>query len=112
VEKLSEIFHRWRKYHLIVRARRYLENRNSSELTNDLGINSDSMPSNSGLKHQPMVIILNHLEVGIEQSDQPSVNNTGAAVKISPMISLNGVIDTIQRSHHNVGTDHIPLGND
>jgi hypothetical protein len=66
VEKLSKIIHRRRKYHLIVRALRYLENRNSNDLTDDLGINSDNMPSNSGLKHQPAVIIPNHLEVGIE----------------------------------------------
>jgi uncharacterized protein YjiS (DUF1127 family) len=111
-EKLSEIIHRRRKYHLIVRARRHLENKNSYELTDDLGINSDNMPSNSILKHQPVVIILNHFEVGIKQSDQPGVYNTGTGVQISPMISLDSVMDTIQRSHHNVGTDHIPLGND
>jgi hypothetical protein len=69
MEKLSEIIQRRRDYHLIVRAARHLENRNSYELTDYLGINSDSMPSNNGLKHQPAVIILNHLKVGIEQPD-------------------------------------------
>jgi hypothetical protein len=93
VKKLSEIFHRRRKYHLIVRARKYLENRNSNELTDDLVINSDSMPSNSELKHQPSIIILYHFKVGIEESDQPGVNNTSAAVKISPMICLDSVMD-------------------
>jgi len=111
VEKLSEIIHRWRQYHLIVRTRRQLENRDSYELTDDLGINSDNMPANSGLKHQPEVIVLHDLEVGIEKSNQPGVHNTGAAVKISPMICLDSVMDTIQRSHHNVGTNHIPLNN-
>jgi hypothetical protein len=52
--------------HLIVRAAIDLENRHSYELTVDLGINSDSMPIHSGLKHHPVVIILNHLEEGIE----------------------------------------------
>jgi len=66
VEEFSKIFHRWRQYHVIIRACRQLENRNSNELTDDLGINSDSMPKNSGLKHQPAVIVLHHLEVGIE----------------------------------------------
>jgi hypothetical protein len=66
MEKFSEIIQRRRDYHLIVRATRNLENRYPYELTDDLGINSDSMPSNSRLKHQPAVIILNHLEVGIE----------------------------------------------
>jgi hypothetical protein len=51
--------------HLIVLAARDLENR-SYELTDDLGINSDSMPIHSGLKHHPAVIILNHLKEGIE----------------------------------------------
>jgi hypothetical protein len=97
VEELSKICHRWRQYHFIVRAHRQLENKNSNELTDDLGINSDSMPKNSGLKHQPAVIILHH---------------TGASMKIPPMIGLDNVMDTIQRSHHNIRTDHIPLGND
>jgi hypothetical protein len=66
VENFSEIIHRWRKYHLIVKAHRQLENRDSYELTDDLGINSDNMPSNNRLKHQPAVIILNHFEAGIK----------------------------------------------
>jgi hypothetical protein len=69
VEKLSEIIHRWRQYHLVVRAHRQLENMYSYELTNDLGINNDNMPANSGLKYQPAVIVLHHLEVGIEKSN-------------------------------------------
>jgi hypothetical protein len=111
LEKLSEIIHRWRQYHFIVRACRQLENRDSYELTDDLGINSDNMPANSGLMHQPAVIVLHHLEVGIEKSNQPGVHNTGATVKISPMICLDSFKDTSQRRHHNVGTDHIPLSN-
>jgi hypothetical protein len=33
----------------------------SYDLADDLGINSDNMPKNSGLKHQPAVIVLHHL---------------------------------------------------
>jgi hypothetical protein len=95
VEEILEIFHRWRQYHLIVRAHRQLENRNSNELTDDLGINSDCMPKNNGLKHQPAVIVLHHLEVGIEKSNQPGVHHTGTAVKIPSMIGLDSVMDTI-----------------
>jgi hypothetical protein len=58
----------------------FRKNRNSFELTDDLGINSDSMPSNNGQKHQPAAIILNHLKVGIEQPDQPGLHNTGTSV--------------------------------
>jgi hypothetical protein len=66
MKEFSEIIQRRRDYHLILRAARNLENRYTYELTDDLGINSDSMPAYSGLKHQPAVIILNHHEVGIE----------------------------------------------
>jgi hypothetical protein len=66
MEKFSEIIQRMMDCHLIVRAARDLENMHPYELTDDLGINSDSMPINSGLKHHLVVIILNHLEVGIK----------------------------------------------
>jgi hypothetical protein len=61
VEKLSEIFYRRRKYYLIVGAAGHLEDKYSDDLADDLGINSDNMPKNSGLKHQPAVIVLHHL---------------------------------------------------
>jgi hypothetical protein len=66
MEKISEIIQRMRYYHLIVRAASDLENRHPDELTDDLGINSDSMPIHNGLKDHPMVIILNNLEIGIK----------------------------------------------
>jgi hypothetical protein len=69
MKEFSEIIQRMRYEHLIIWAAKDLENKDSYELTDDLGINSDSMPSNSGLKHQPVVIILYHLKVGIEQPD-------------------------------------------
>jgi hypothetical protein len=65
MKEFFEIIQRMRNHHLIKRAARNLENMNSYVLTDNLGINSDSTPSNSRLKHQPGVI-LNHLEVGIE----------------------------------------------
>jgi hypothetical protein len=34
---------------------------NSYEGIDDLGINSDDMAVNDGLKHQPVVIVLHHL---------------------------------------------------
>jgi hypothetical protein len=69
MKEFSKIIERRRYDHLIISAARDLENKDSYELTDDLGINSDSMPSNSGLKHQPVVIILYHFKVGIEQPD-------------------------------------------
>jgi hypothetical protein len=66
MEELSKIIQRGRKNHLIIRAARQLEDRNSYELIDDLGINSDDMSCNSGLKHQPSVIVLHHFKVGIE----------------------------------------------
>jgi len=61
VEELSKIFHRRRKYYLIVGAGWHLKNRYSYDLADDLGINSDNMPKNSGLMYQPAVIVLHHL---------------------------------------------------
>jgi len=102
MKEFSEIIQRRRDHHLILKAARNLENRYSYELTDDLGIISDSMPAYNRLKHQPTVIILNHLDVGIEQSDQPGVHNTGTSVQISPMIGLDSVMYTVQRSYHDI----------
>jgi hypothetical protein len=102
MKEFSEIVQRRRDHHLIIRATRNLENRYSYELTDDLGINSDSMLAYNRLKQQPVVIILKHLEVGIEQSNQPGVHNTGTCVKISPMIGLDSVMDIVQWSYHDI----------
>jgi hypothetical protein len=61
MEGLSEIFHRGRKHHLIITTAGQLKDWYSDEVTDDLGINSDDMPINSGLKYQPTVIVLRHL---------------------------------------------------
>lgn len=66
MKEFFEIIQRRRYGHLIVRVARDLANRHSYELTDDLGINGDSMSIHSGLKHHPAVIILNHLEEAIE----------------------------------------------
>jgi hypothetical protein len=66
MKEFSEIIQRRRYEHLIIWVARDLEDRDSYELTDDLGINCDSIPFNSGLKYQPVVIILYHLKVGIE----------------------------------------------
>jgi hypothetical protein len=66
MKELFEMIQRRRDYHLIIRATRNLEIRYSYEMIDDLGIKSDSMPAYNKLKYQPAVIILNHLEVGIE----------------------------------------------
>jgi hypothetical protein len=81
-------------------------------VADDLGINCDDMATNSGLKYQSVIIVLHLLKVGIEKFDKPGVDNTGTEVKIPPMISLDSVMNTIQRCHYNVRADHISLGND
>jgi hypothetical protein len=80
MKELSEIIQRMRDHHLIMKAVRNLENMYSYELTDDLGINSDSMPAYNILKHQPAVIILNHIELALELPDQPGVHNTDTGV--------------------------------
>jgi hypothetical protein len=82
------------------------------KVTDDLGINSDDVPINSGLQYHPMIIILCHLQVGIEESDQPGENNASIGVEASPVVSLDSLINTIQWRHHNVKSDHIALSND
>jgi len=69
MEELSEIVHRWRKHHLIVRTGRQIKDWYSEEPTDGLGIYSDDVSVNSGLQYHPMLIILSHLKVGIEESD-------------------------------------------
>jgi hypothetical protein len=112
MEELSEIVHRGRKHHLIIRTAGQIKDWNAYEVTDDLGINSDDVPVNSGLQYHPTIIILHLLQVGIEESDQPGENNAGIGVEVSPVVSLNSLINTIQRRHHNVRSNHIALRND
>jgi hypothetical protein len=112
MEELSEIVHKGRKHHLIIRTAGQIKDWNAYEVTDDLGINSDDVPVNSGLQYHPTIIIMRHLQVGIEESDQPSENNAGTGVEVSPVVSLNSLINTIQRRHHDVRSDHIALSND
>jgi hypothetical protein len=83
MEELSEIVHRWRKHHLIVRTGRPIKDWYPDELTDDLGINSDDVSINSddvsinsddvsinsGLQYHPTLVILSHIKVGIEEPD-------------------------------------------
>jgi len=69
MEKLSEIIHRGRKHHLVVRIGRQIENWYPDKLTDDLGINNDDVSVNSGLQYRSTCIIFIHLQVGIEESD-------------------------------------------
>jgi hypothetical protein len=112
MEEFSELVHRGRKHHLIVRNGREIKNWYPNEVTDDLGIHCDDMPVNGGLENHPTLIVLSHLKVGIEESDEPGEDNASTCVQISPMVSLDSLIDAIQRRHHDVGTDHIPLNDD
>jgi hypothetical protein len=112
MEELSEIVHRGRKHHLIIRTAGQIKDWNTYEVTDDLGINSDDVPINSGLQYHPTIIILCHLQVVIEESDQPGENNAGTGVEVSPVVSLNSLINTIQWRHHNVRSHHITLSNE
>jgi hypothetical protein len=49
MEELSEIVHRWRKHHLIVRTSRQIKDWYSEESTDGLGIYSDDVSVNGGL---------------------------------------------------------------
>jgi hypothetical protein len=81
-------------------------------VTDDLRINSDEMACNRGLKYYSMIIILHHLQVGIEQLDQSGVHHTSTAVEISPVVRLNDVKYVVQWWHHDISPKHVPLSND
>jgi hypothetical protein len=66
-------------------------------VTDDLGINSDHVAYNCGLKHHPTVIVLHHLKVGVEKPDKSGVDNTGTGMQISLVISPDDIMDAIQR---------------
>jgi hypothetical protein len=96
MKELSEIVHRGRKHHLIIRTTEQIKDWYAYEVTNDLGINSDDVPVNTGLQYHPTIIILRHLQDGIEESDQPGENNAGTGVEVSPVVSMDSLINTIQ----------------
>jgi hypothetical protein len=112
MEEFSELVHKGRKYHLIVRTGREIKNWYPNEVTDDLGIHCYDMPVNGGLENHPTLIVLSHLKVGIEKSDEPGKNNASTCVHISSMVSLDSLIDAILRRHHDVDEDHIPLSDD
>jgi hypothetical protein len=56
-----KIVHRGRKHHFIIGTAGQLKDWYSDEVTDDLGINSDDMPVNSGLQYQPTIIVMCHL---------------------------------------------------
>jgi len=111
MKELSEIVHRGRKHHLIIRTAGQIKDWYAYEVTDDMGINSDDVPVNSRLQYHPTIIILRHLQVGIEESDQPGEDNVGTGVEVSPVVSLDSLINTIQWRHHDVRSDHIALSN-
>jgi hypothetical protein len=81
-------------------------------VTDVLRINSDEMACNGGLKHHSTIIILNHLQVGIEQVGQSGVHHTSIAVEISPVVRLDDVKYVVQRWHHDISPKNVPLSND
>jgi hypothetical protein len=49
-------------------------------------INLKQVALNISLKNDPMVLILNHLQVTVKLSHQPGVNCASTDVKIAPMV--------------------------
>jgi len=112
MEEFPKIIQGKRKHHLIVWAGRNLEHWDSDDVTDDLWINSDDMACNGGLKHQSMIIVLHHFQVGVEELDQSGVHHTGTAMEISPIVRLDNGMNAVQRWHHDIRPDDVPLGND
>jgi hypothetical protein len=102
MKEITEIIQRWGQDYLIIWTGRKLEYWHSDELTDDLGINNDNMFVHRRLKGCTMIINLKNLEVYIELSDKPGVHNTCTVAQIPPVVGLDSVVDTVQRSHHDV----------
>jgi hypothetical protein len=81
-------------------------------VTNDLRINSDDMACNGGLKHQSTIIVLHHFQVGVEELYQSGVHHTCTAMEISPIVRLDNGMNAVQRWHHDIRPDDVPLSND
>jgi hypothetical protein len=112
LKEFPEIIQGRRKHHLIVWAGRNLEHWDSDDVTDDLRINSDDVACHGGLKHQSTIIVLHHFQIGVEKLYQSGVRHTGTAVKIAPIVCLDNGMDAIQRWHHDIGPDDVPLSND
>jgi hypothetical protein len=76
------------------------------------GINSDYVSVNSGLQYRPTLIILINLQVCIKESDQLGEDDAGTGIEVGPLIMLDSLMDTVQRRHHDIYTDHVPFSND
>jgi hypothetical protein len=112
MEEFPEIIQGRRKHHLIVWAGRNLKHWDSDDVTDDLRINSDDMACNGGLKHQSTIIVLHHFQVGVEELYQSGVHHTCTAMEISPIVRLDNGMNAVQRRHHDIRPDDVPLNND
>jgi hypothetical protein len=59
-----------------------------------------------------MLIILSNLQVCIKESDHPGEDNACTGIEVGPLIMLDSLMDTIQRRHHDIYTDHVPFSNE
>jgi len=66
---------------------------------------------NSGLQYRPTLIILSNLQVRIKESDQPGEDDAGTGIEVGQLIMLDSLMDTVQRRHHDIYTDHVPFSN-
>jgi hypothetical protein len=85
------------------------KHRNPDDGTDNLWVNLNDVPLNSSLKNNPSVIILNYLQVPIKIMHQPGIHRACTIVQISPMICLDYFSNEIQRSHHNICSEYVPL---
>jgi hypothetical protein len=67
------------------------------------------MTLNWSLKYDPMVLILNHLQVPIKLPHQPGIYRTCISVQVSLVIHLNNLSNEIYWRPHNISSNYIPL---
>jgi hypothetical protein len=59
------------------------------------------------LKNDPLVHILNHLQVPIKLPHQPGINCASTVVEIAPMVVLDDISNKIQMSNHHISSEEI-----
>lgn len=59
-----------------------------------------------------IITVLHHFQVGVEKLDQPGVYRTSTAIEITPVVCLDDAKNVVQRRHHEICSQDIPLSYD
>jgi hypothetical protein len=66
---------------------------------------------NIRLKDDPLVLILNHLQVPVKLPHQPGINCASTVVEIAPVVVPDDIRNKIQRCNHHISSKDISFWN-